>query len=99
MASRILLTGEPIDADEAYRIGGVEVLVEEGEEFAEGRRLACAIGAHSEIATVTNKAGMQAAMEGGLTNGLAMERELMCLSFALGSQRSGPRAFADRDRK
>jgi hypothetical protein len=38
-------------------------------------------------------------MEGGLTNGLAMERELMSLSFALGSQRSGPQAFADRERK
>ena len=35
-ASRILLTGEPIDAHEAYRIGVVEFLVEEGEELAEG---------------------------------------------------------------
>ena len=98
-ASRILLTGEPIDAHEAYRIGVVEFLVEDGEELAEGRRLAATIGGHSEIATVTNKAGVRAAMEGGLTNGLAMERELMCLSFALGSQRSGPQAFADRERK
>ena len=33
-ASRILLTGEPIDGPEAYRIGVVEFLVEEGEELA-----------------------------------------------------------------
>ena len=39
-ASRILLTGKPIDAQEAYRIGVVEFLVGEGEELAEGRRLA-----------------------------------------------------------
>jgi len=97
-ASRILLTGEPIDAEEAYRIGVVEILVDAGGELAEARRIAALIGGHAEIATVTNKAGVRAAMEGGLTNGLAMERELMCLSFALGSQRSGPQAFADRDR-
>ena len=98
-ASRLLLTGEAIDAEEAYRIGVVEFLVDEGRELAEARRLAVTIGAHSEIATVTNKAGIRAAMEGGLTNGLAMERELMCLSFALGSQRSGPEAFENRDRR
>jgi enoyl-CoA hydratase len=97
-ASRILLTGEPIDAEEAHRIGVVEILVEEGGEVAEARRIAGIIAAHSEIATVTNKAGIRAAMEGSLTNGLAMERELMALSFALGSQRSGPQAFEKRDR-
>lgn len=97
-ASRILLTGEPIDAQEAHRIGVVEILVDEGEELAEARRIASVIATHSEIATVTNKAGIRAAMEGGLTNGLAMERELMALSFALGSQRSGPQAFEKRDR-
>lgn len=97
-ASRILLTGEPIDAEEAHRIGVVEILVDEGGELAEARRIAGVIAGHSEIATVTNKAGIRAAMEGGLTNGLAMERELMALSFALGSQRSGPEAFGKRDR-
>jgi enoyl-CoA hydratase/carnithine racemase len=98
-AGRILLTGEPIDADEAYRIGVVEFLVPEGGEIDEGRRLAALIASHSEIATTTNKAGIRAAMEGGLTNGLAMERELMALSFALGSQRSGPEAFGNRERR
>ncbi|MGN6766199.1 MAG: enoyl-CoA hydratase/isomerase family protein [Rhizobiaceae bacterium] len=97
-ASRILLTGEPLDAEEAYRIGLVEFLVLEGGEVAEGRRLAALIAGHSEVATVTNKAGIRAAMEGGLTNGLAMERELMALSFALGSQRAGPDAFRKRER-
>lgn len=97
-ASRILLTGEPIDAEEAHRIGVVEILVPEGGEVEEARRIAGVIAMHSEIATVTNKAGIRAAMEGGLTNGLAMERELMALSFALGSQRSGPEAFEKRDR-
>jgi enoyl-CoA hydratase len=97
-ASRLLLTGEPIDAEEAYRIGVVEILADAGGELAEARRIASVIGGHSEVATVTNKAGVRAAMEGGLTNGLAMERELMCLSFALGSQRSGPEAWASRDR-
>lgn len=98
-ASRILLTGEPIDSTEAHRIGVAEILVGEGEEVAEGRRIAAVIAGHSEIATTTNKAGIRAAMEGGLTNGLAMERELMALSFALGSQKSGPEAFEKRERR
>src|SRR5688500_1957568 len=48
-ASRILLTGEPIDAEEAHRIGVVEILVEEGGEVAEARRIAGINAAHSEI--------------------------------------------------
>lgn len=97
-ASRILLTGDTIPAEEAHRIGAVELLVEDGREDEEARALAKRIAAHSEVATVTNKAGIRAALEGGLTNGLAMERELMCLSFALGSQRSGPALFGSRER-
>jgi enoyl-CoA hydratase/carnithine racemase len=97
-ASRILFTGEPIEADEAHRIGVVEFLVEEGQEVEVARRLTATIGGYSEVATVTIKAGIRAAMEGGLSNGLAMERELMALSFALGSQRSGPEAFGKRGR-
>jgi enoyl-CoA hydratase/carnithine racemase len=97
-ASRILLSGEPIDAHEAHRIGVVEFLVGEGEEIDAARSIAAVIASHSEIATVTNKAGIRAAMEGGLTSGLAMERELMALSFALGSQQSGPEAFSKRER-
>ena len=97
-ASRILLTGSTIDAAEAYRIGLCEFLVEEGQEIATARNLSIEIAAHQEVATVTNKAGIRAAMEGGLTNGLAMERELMCLAFSLGAQRSGPAAFEQRER-
>ncbi len=98
-ASRLLLTGEPIDAEEAYRIGVTEFLVDDGREVDEARRLAATIASHSEVATVTNKAGIRAALEGGLTSGLATERELMCLSFALGSQRAGPEAFGNRVRR
>ncbi|PVE24935.1 enoyl-CoA hydratase/isomerase family protein [Microvirga sp. KLBC 81] len=97
-ASRILLTGSTMDAAEAYRIGVCEFLVEEGQEVAAARRLAAEIAAHPEVATVTNKAGIRAAMEGGLTGGLAMERELMALAFALGAQQSGPEAFKQRER-
>jgi enoyl-CoA hydratase len=98
-ASRILLTGQPIVAEEAYRIGVVEILVDEGGEVEEERRLAATIAGYSEAATVTVKAGIRAAMEAGLTNGLAMERELMALSFALGSQRSGPETLGKRVRR
>lgn len=97
-ASRILLTGDQIPADEAYRIGIVEMLVDDEQEVEAARTLAGRIATHSEIATVTNKAGIRAAMEGGLTNGLAMERELMSLAFALGAQRAGPAAFGSRKR-
>lgn len=97
-ASRILLTGATFDASEAYRIGVCEFLVGEGQEVEEARRLAAEIAAHQEVATVTNKAGIRAAMEGGLTGGLAMERELMALAFALGAQQSGPEAFRQRER-
>ncbi len=97
-ASRLLLTGATIDAAEAYRIGVCEFLVDEGQEVEAARRLAAEIAAHQEVATVTNKAGIRAAMEGGLSNGLAMERELMAMAFALGAQKSGPDAFKRRER-
>lgn len=92
-ASRILLTGDTLDADTAFRIGLVEFLVDEGQEVAEAAALATRIAAHTEIATVTNKAGIRAAMEGSLTAGLAMERELMGLAFAMGAKERGVAAF------
>lgn len=92
-ASRILLTGDTLDAETAFRIGIVEVLVDDGQEVAEAAALAARIAQHSEIATVTNKAGIRAAMEAPLTAGLAMERELMALAFAMGAKERGVAAF------
>ncbi|MEP9390069.1 enoyl-CoA hydratase/isomerase family protein [Mesorhizobium sp. KR9-304] len=95
-ASRILFTGQPIDAADAHRIGVVEILVEEGAELETALALAKDMAANSEIALMTNKAGIRAAMEGGLTNGLAMERELMGFAMAMGAYGEGPSKFRAR---
>jgi hypothetical protein len=75
----------------------VDVFAEEAKGQVGGRRLPAAIGACSEIAAVINEAGMRQAIDSGLTDGLAVERGLIRLSFAPGSRRSCPPAAAVGD--
>jgi enoyl-CoA hydratase len=97
-AMRILLTGERLSAEEAFRIGLVEYLVEPGEELAKARSLAETIASYSPIATQTTKAAIRAGMNGNLELGLQIENELMALCFAMGEDKAGAERFAGRKR-
>ncbi len=81
-AMKILLTGKRFDAEEAYRIGMIEWLVDDGEERNKALEIAAQIAGNASIATQTVKASVRSALEGGVDAGLRMENELMSLCFA-----------------
>ena len=95
-ASLLCMTGEPIDAAEALRIGLVQRLVADGEELAAARAIAGQIARHTAIASRTVKDGIQASLRGNLDAAARHENDLMILAFAMGNQRQGIDAFEGR---
>lgn len=81
-AMKILLTGEKFSAQEAWRIGMIEWLVDDGEELRMAREVASEIAGHSTVATQAMKAAVRGAMDLTVTQGLRNENELMSLCFA-----------------
>lgn len=97
-ALRIGLTGDLIDAEEAYRIGLVEFLVEEGRHLDKARELAARMARWSPVALKLVKRAVREACERPLTDGLATEKELFLEAFASQDGREGVRAFVEKRR-
>jgi enoyl-CoA hydratase len=95
-ALRIALSGDFIDAEEAYRIGMVEFLVDEGEHLAKARDVADRMARWSPVALRLVKQSVQAAMEMPLKEGLAYERELFLEAFASEDGQEGVAAFVEK---
>lgn len=95
-ALRLILSGELIGADEAQRIGLVDVLSDDAELRVRTRELARAIAAHSPVALRLAKAAVAAALEAPLAVGLALERELFITAFTSADGREGVAAFLEK---
>lgn len=95
-ASLLTMTGDPIDAEEAHRIGLVQKLVQPGEELAAAREIAQRIARHTAVAVVTVKDGIRASLSGTLDPAARHENDLMIMAFAMGNQRAGIDAFKGR---
>ena len=97
-ALRIGLTGDLIDAEEAHRIGLVELLVEEGRHLERARELAARMARWSPVALQLVKKAVREAYEHHLADGLAAEKELFLEAFASEDGREGVRAFIEKRR-
>jgi enoyl-CoA hydratase len=95
-ALRLILTGDLVDAEEAYRIGLVDVLADEDELHARTMELARSMAAHSPVALRLAKNAVAAALETPLAAGLALERELFITAFASDDRREGVSAFLEK---
>jgi enoyl-CoA hydratase/carnithine racemase len=95
-ALRIALTGDMIDAEEAYRIGLVEFLVDEGEHLAKAREVAERMARWSPVALRLAKKAIRAAMETPLSAGLELEKELFLAAFSSEDGREGVAAFVEK---
>ena len=95
-ALRLTLTGELIDAEEAARIGLVEMVVADDELRGRTYEIAAAIAAHSPVALRLIKDGIRAAAEMPLSAGLRYERELFITAFASDDRTEGVTAFLER---
>jgi enoyl-CoA hydratase len=93
---RLLLTGDSIDADEAHRIGLVEMVAEDAAVVDSAMALCRKMAEFSPIATQSVKAAVRAALSTSVEQGIRYENELTSLCFASGNYEEGASAFGKR---
>jgi enoyl-CoA hydratase len=95
-ASIISLTGDFIEAEEAHRIGLIDVLVDEGHHLAHATELAGRMARWSPVALRLAKEAIRAAAELPLAEGLVYEKERFLDAFASEDGREGVAAFVEK---
>jgi len=92
----ISCTGDFVEAEDAYRMGWVEVLVDEGEHLTKALDLAGRMARWSPVALRLAKQAVNAAFEKPLREGMAYEKELFLEAFASEDGREGVQAFMEK---
>jgi enoyl-CoA hydratase/carnithine racemase len=92
----MLLTGDPIDASEALRIGLVSRVLPASELLPAATELAHRIAERPPIAAQAAKANLRAALSMGLEPAIRYERELQAVALGTRDAAEGRAAFAER---
>lgn len=95
-ALQMLLTGDMIDADEAYRVGLVDVLADEDALDKRVAELATKIAANAPIAAQLVKHLVRVAQSSSLDVGLAYENDTFAYCFTTEDSVEGRRAFVEK---
>ena len=95
-AMEAVLTGEPVRAVEAERIGLINRVVPDGAQLDEAKRLARMIAARPPLAVRLAKEAVNQSAEVGLRAGLDLERKLFTLLFASDDKKEGMQAFLEK---
>lgn len=95
-AMRMVLTGEPITAQEAEAAGLVALVTQDELVVEDALALAATMAEKSPIALRLAKEAVNAAHEMSLTDALAHERRLFYLLFASEDQKEGMAAFLEK---
>ena len=95
-ASRMILTGDLIDAAEALRLRLVEEVVAPDALIARAMAIAEVIASKSPVAVSAAKEATRAALSLSLEEGLKLERALFQVCFASEDKAEGVRAFLDK---
>ena len=95
-AMEMILTGDPIDAQEALRIGLVSKVVPQSELMRAAEEIAQKILAKGQIAVRKAIQAVNASQEKSLTDGLAVEATLFGECCATEDFKEGTRAFLEK---
>jgi len=95
-AKELVLTGRPIDAAEALRIGLVNKVVPEDKLMEEAMKMAKSISKHSPVALGLAKYAIQNAANMDIYTAETMENACFSLAFASEDQEEGMRAFLEK---
>ncbi len=95
-AMEAVLTGDPVSAAEAAKMGLVNRLAPVAEYLEEAKRLAVMIASRPPLAVRLAKEAVNYAYEASLSAGLDYERRLFYLLFASEDKREGMRAFLEK---
>lgn len=96
IASEIVLTGRPIDAERALAVGLVNEVVDPGDVVDRAREWAADIECCAPLAVQAAKQGMLDTSGMPLEAGLRLERRLVARIMETDDAREGPRAFAEK---
>jgi len=96
VAMEMLLTGDPIDAATALRVGLVSRIVSENELLPTARQIAQRIASHAPLAVKAVKEVAQTALDETLEQSLRFGSTLRWIIGQTEDAREGPRAFAER---
>ena len=95
-AALLLLTGDPVDAAEALRIGLVSRLYAPDALAAAARSLAAVIASRPPVAAQAAKANLLAARSMGLEQAIQYEREMQAICMGTRDAAEGRSAFAEK---
>jgi len=97
-ALEMLLSGDPVTAAEAYRIGLVNAVVPQPELLAHSRAWLEKVLANGPVAVALTMEAVDAGLDGGLDSGLRLEAAAFGVSAATEDRREGTRAFLEKRR-
>ncbi|MGE0252513.1 MAG: enoyl-CoA hydratase [Dongiaceae bacterium] len=95
-AMEMCLTGRMMDAAEAEKSGLAAKVVPAADLMAETMKMAAKIASMPRLASMTVKECINQAFEGGLSQGVRLERRLFHALFATNDQKEGMAAFAEK---
>lgn len=94
-ALEIVMTGRMVEAEEAYRIGLVNRIIE-GDALEGGMAFAREFCGYGLLALKYAREAVQRAGEGGLSEGLDMEADINALAFGTEDATEGANAFLEK---
>jgi enoyl-CoA hydratase len=95
-AMELILTGDIINAEEAYRIGLVNRVIPTADLLSETKKTAEKIAAKGPLAIAHARRAVRKAAELNLPAGNDYEAELFAILFASADQKEGMRAFLEK---
>jgi enoyl-CoA hydratase len=95
-AMKLLMTGEPFSARDAFAMGLVSEIAPDAEVLARAIETAKTIASMPPLAIMQIKEAVLAGEDSSLQAGLALERKAFQLLFASADQKEGMRAFLDK---
>ena len=96
VALQLILTGEMVSADEAYRIGLVDEIVEAGNLIARAEAILAQIAANAPLAVAYAIEAVNLGLNAALPEGLALEGKLFALCAATEDKKEGTTAFLEK---
>jgi len=96
LAAYMLMTGDPVDAETAHRVGYVVEVCEPEKTLARALEIATVIAKRAPLAVQATKACIHAAVGATFENGLALERVLVIRNMGTADRQEGLAAFAEK---
>lgn len=96
IALQLILSGEMISAEEAYRIGLVNEIVEPAALIARAEEILAKICSNAPLAIQYSMEAVNLALDGSLAEGLALESKLFALCASTEDKKEGTAAFLEK---